>query len=73
MELVNGFSEYGVLNAVSLDDLSGQFDVVINGTSASLHNELIPLPDDLLVNDACCYDMAYGDTDTVFVLIFDCM
>jgi shikimate dehydrogenase len=48
--------------------LAGQaFDVVINGTSASLAGELPPLPEGVLAEGACCYDMMYGPEPTVFL------
>jgi len=43
------------------------FDVVINGTSASLAGDLPPLPANLLAANACCYDMMYGAKPTVFM------
>jgi shikimate dehydrogenase len=54
--------------ACSYEALRGrQFDWVINGTSASLQGELLPLPDDLLSPTADCYDMMYSATPTPFV------
>jgi len=48
--------------------LQGQsFDLIINGTSASLQGQLPPLPDGLLVDGGWCYDMMYASTATVFV------
>lgn len=48
-------------------DLGGQrFDVIINGTSASLNGELPPLPDGLLKPGGTAYDMAYGNEPTAF-------
>ncbi len=48
--------------------LAGEaFDLVINGTSASLAGELPPLPAGLLAAGACCYDMMYGPEPTVFL------
>lgn len=44
-----------------------QFDIVINGTSASLAGDLPPLPANLLAPVACCYDMMYGAEPTVFM------
>jgi shikimate dehydrogenase len=44
-----------------------QFDIVINGTSASLAGDLPPLPANLLAPGACCYDMMYGAEPTVFM------
>jgi shikimate dehydrogenase len=66
--LVAQFPEFTGLEVLSLDHLNGEvFDLVINGTSASLSGQMPPLPDTILGAHACCYDMAYGDTDTVFV------
>jgi shikimate dehydrogenase len=46
-----------------------QFDLVINGTSASLQGDLPPLPDSLIDPDAgtACYDMLYGAEPTPFM------
>jgi shikimate dehydrogenase len=55
------------LNGCSYDSLQGQsFDLVINGTSASLSGDLPPLPDELLAPNAIAYDMAYGHEPTPF-------
>ena len=52
----------------SYKDLDNQkFDLIINATSTSLTGELPPLPDNILASNGCCYDLAYGDEDTVFV------
>jgi len=49
-------------------ELAGQkFDIVINGTSASLADDLPPLPTALLNDGACCYDMMYANNATVFM------
>ncbi len=67
--LVELFGDRGIaLRACGFDALAGEhFDLVINGTSAGLHGEMPPLPDDLLAEGACAYDMAYGEQPTVFV------
>ncbi len=50
------------------DRLIGQqFDLVINATSASLHGDVPPLPDDLLAPEGCCYDMMYAPQATAFM------
>ncbi|OTG65341.1 shikimate dehydrogenase [Acinetobacter sp. ANC 4470] len=46
------------LAAVSLDHLIGEFDLVINATSASLSGEALVLPETLQFKHA--YEMAYG-------------
>lgn len=46
------------LSAISLNDLNGKFDLIINATSASLSGDALVLPDSLQFNYA--YEMAYG-------------
>lgn len=66
--LVENFISDTPLIACGLEDLAGQeFDLVINGTSASLRGEIINLPSGLLSADAFCYDMVYGKGVTPFL------
>ncbi|MCK5092000.1 MAG: shikimate dehydrogenase, partial [Gammaproteobacteria bacterium] len=44
-----------------------QFDLIINGTAASLQGEVPPLPDSVLKTGGSCYDMMYSDQPTAFV------
>jgi shikimate dehydrogenase len=44
-----------------------QFDLILNATSASLSNDLPPLPDGILAPNGCCYDLAYSNEPTAFV------
>ncbi|MCK9467799.1 MAG: shikimate dehydrogenase [Porticoccaceae bacterium] len=68
LELAGAFSELGVVEGCGYEGLAGRsFEVVINGTSASLAGDLPPLPEDLLAPGARCYDMAYGREPTVFM------
>lgn len=68
LQLARGFKDLGNIKACGYDDLKGQtFDIVVNGTSASLAGDLPPLPTDLLNDNACCYDMMYGSEPTVFM------
>lgn len=56
------------LKAASYDALRGRsFDVVINGTSASLNDALPALPDGVFAAGALAYDMMYGKGDTPFL------
>jgi len=50
------------LKAIGLDKLNGQFDIVINATSASLSGDVLELPATLTFNYA--YEMAYGKTSS---------
>jgi shikimate dehydrogenase len=66
--LTQGFGDLGPVSGCGYPDLAGRhFDLIINGTSASLSGEVPPLPDDVLVPGGACYDMMYGSTPTVFV------
>ena len=67
-ELASHFHDLGEVKAKTFEQLRDEkFDVVINGTSASLSNDLPPLPDNLLNQNACCYDLMYGAEPTVFM------
>ncbi|MEH6548560.1 MAG: shikimate dehydrogenase [Pseudomonadales bacterium] len=67
-QLARGFAAEGNIAGCGFDELEGQeFDLVINGTSASLAGEMPPLPDGLLAPAAYCYDMMYGAEPTVFL------
>ncbi len=66
--LVDIFSDRGDLSACGFNELAGSsFDLVINGTSASLQGEVPPLPESLINNNTYCYDLMYSATDTPFV------
>jgi shikimate dehydrogenase len=67
-ELADAFEEQGSVDGCGFDELDGSsFDIVINGTSASLKGEVPPLPDALLAKGALCYDMMYGAEPTAFM------
>jgi shikimate dehydrogenase len=59
---------WGPLQGGGLDALAGKsFDVIINGTSASLQGEVPDIPDDILAPHGVCYDMMYAADATAFV------
>ncbi len=65
--LAKQFNDFGDVFGCGFDVLPGQqFDVVINGTAASLEGKVPPLPDDLLAPNASCYDMMYSAEPTAF-------
>jgi len=67
-ELVTAFHDLGDVRARTYEQLAGEvFDVVINGTSASLGGDLPPLPMHILNSSASCYDLMYGAEPTVFL------
>lgn len=66
--LAEMFAEKGEVEGGGFDALAGrQFDLIINGTSASMSGDLPPLPSQLLSNDGCAYDMMYGAEPTPFM------
>ena len=50
------------LSALSLEQLAGEFDFVINATSASLTGDTLQLPETLIFHHA--YEMAYGKSSS---------
>ena len=56
-----------VLSACHYSDINDTFDMIINGTSASLHGDLPALPNTTISNSSSCYDMMYGEKPTVFM------
>ncbi len=65
--LATDFSDLGAIVGSGFEEVQGPFDLVINGTSASLSGELPPLPDALFSSGAGAYDMMYGAEPTVFL------
>lgn len=59
--------EIKLLRASSLQIHARPFDIVINGTSASLGGEMPDLDPAILNPNACCYDMMYGTQLTPFL------
>ena len=55
------------LRAAGYAGLQGEFDIVINATSASLGNDLPPVDATRFAENAFAYDMMYGREPTVFM------
>ena len=66
-QLADIFTGFGNIQGGGFDELTGSFDIIINATSASLQGKVPPLPNDILNEQASCYDMMYSDTDTAFI------
>ena len=47
------------ITSSGLEDIPGQWDIVINSSASSLEQSALPLPDDLFAEDALAYDMVY--------------
>lgn len=68
IQLADRFAQLGPLEGGGYELMDGrQFDIVVNGTSASLAGELPPLGGSLLSDKGRCYDMMYGAEPTVFM------
>lgn len=66
-ELAAQFAEYGPVKSAAYAELDGAFDLVVNATSASLSDDLPPLPTTVYGADTLAYDMMYGRQPTVFM------
>ncbi|WP_438462479.1 shikimate dehydrogenase [Marinomonas sp. PE14-40] len=53
--------------AMGFAEVEGEFDMIINGTSASLSGDLPPIPDTVIGVNTWCYDMMYAKEPTVFL------
>ena len=69
MDLVEALPDELEISVCSYDDLHERsFDLIINGTSASLFGKELRLPDMLLSSsDTACYDMMYGRHSSAFM------
>ena len=68
LSLADDFSELGTINGCGFNDLQHlHFDIIINGTSASLKGKVPQLPTSLIHKDTFCYDMVYADHPTIFM------
>jgi len=67
--LAREFSDLGQIASCGFDEIEGPpYDLIINGTSASLQGEMPEMPVGLVGEDTVCYDMAYGRGHTPFTL-----
>jgi shikimate dehydrogenase len=69
IDLASKFKDLGKVSGCGYEKLADEaaFDVIVNATAASLKGELPPLPDHLVAEDGCCYDMMYGAEPTTFM------
>jgi len=69
LELAEQFSDaVSRVSACSFEALAGrEFDLIINGTAASLHGAELPLRPSVLAPGCVCYDMMYAARPTPFL------
>ncbi|NMH66758.1 shikimate dehydrogenase [Shewanella salipaludis] len=66
--LAGQFAGHGKVTAIAMPELNLAYDIIINSTSASLSNELPPVPARVVGSHSVCYDMMYGKETTAFNL-----
>lgn len=71
--LANKFSNKGNISALGFDELNQRtknkqehFDIIINGSSASVTGEIPPLASHIISKETFCYDMMYQKGGTAF-------
>jgi shikimate dehydrogenase len=68
VELAEEFALLGTVLGCEFENVNDDavFDLVLNATSASLQDEIPPIPRRVIGPATLCYDMAYGKGDTSF-------
>lgn len=64
------FSAFGNIQATAWGELSGEFDLIINATSASLQATFPEIPAGLITTNTVGYDLVYGNEPTSFMTYF---
>jgi shikimate dehydrogenase len=67
IDLAQHFKSIGPIQAQAANTLKGPFDIVINGTAASLKGELPEVPAQIFNDGPFVYDMMYASQPTVFM------
>lgn len=68
VDLKDDFADTGNIEARGFEDLSGHaFDLILNGTSASVGGQVPPIPDGTMRAGGICYDLFYAQQPTAFV------
>ncbi len=67
MALARHFNDKGAISGSSLTSVKGSFDIVINGSAASLKGAVPAIPEAAVSGARLVYDMMYSDQPTVFM------
>ena len=65
-QLASEFASMGKIRTSSFLQLNESFDLIINGTSASLSGTMPDLPEAVIGTATVTYDMMYGSRETAF-------
>ncbi|GGA89387.1 shikimate dehydrogenase (NADP(+)) [Neiella marina] len=66
-QLADLFPNHDNISALGFQALADSYDVVINSTSASMTEQLPPVPAAIINENTCVYDMVYRQQPTVFM------
>jgi shikimate dehydrogenase len=66
-ELAKLFSGHVRISACGFESVSGDFDIIVNATSASLAGDVPPIPVSVFSSSPFAYDMMYGSRPTAFM------
>ncbi|VTL99072.1 shikimate 5-dehydrogenase [Pseudomonas aeruginosa] len=65
--LAGEFADLGAVRGCGFADVEGPFDLIVNGTSASLAGDVPPLAESVIERGrTVCYDMMYAKEATAF-------
>lgn len=68
VQLADDFSDLGTITGCGLNEIGNpRFDIIINGTSASLQGDLPAITETIFKSDSCSYDMMYAAQATPFM------
>lgn len=67
-ELAIAFKPFGNVTSSRFEDAAGEFDLILNATSASMQGDVPAIPPSTITPQTLCYDMAYGKGDTAFTM-----
>jgi shikimate dehydrogenase len=69
IQLANDFQALGPISGSGLEGpFESPYDLIINGTAASLQGARLNIADGVLAQDGACYDMMYAEKPTTFEL-----
>lgn len=65
--LAEKFKKHGSITAIPLNEVTKEYDLIINATSASLKKETININDSIIGESTICYDLMYSQKPTTFM------
>ena len=66
-DLAAQFKNYHNLCGLGYDQLGGEFDIIINATSAGLSDQVVPISRTQFAKNSVAYDMFYANKPTAFL------